>query len=1294
MAGGVKRTLLFAVASLLLLAVITGVGLLRFPEGRGILIRTSCSVRSSLIATPIDERGLLWHARDKLTLVTVELPLFVIGFEGDRAKLFAAARAHCGLIATMKDGITYSSHELVSSVMSAEVQRRGPYIGAQVMPGECFHRDTLIFQSTGEKHSKTREFLHRAIHAFSADRFDPIRLPEGVTRLGASSQAVDRTVVMNLFMRMFGEWPSESDTDTMVEYFVYGGSCVLGPDFHRLTFNVMLGKVKSIREQVRDVVARTPTGQRVLSLAAEDGMSEEEAQLMLVQVVDGFLFAGMFGTTHLAGHTLARIRSDPIRHVPLWQQSPRSYLLEQARVDPPVTSVTAVLDAPDTVTLSLFPESPVTLPAGTTVQLLISNANTDPDVFGGDQRSAVRAREFDPARSSEELDKILSFNGLEGFVRAGKAPRGCVGHNLALRLAEDIVEAFLPTEEEIELFHTTYREGEEADLIRIAQEATHADYALYDAALRGQSDFVNVFDEIGFAAWLLCCAASFCYLRLFGSNTTAVYHYSFYLVGQMWVCIGFLIPSVKLPLFFIGQIVAASAYGGLYMQVRGYSSLAQWTMLFVCFAYFGVVVSVSQLFGYTFPIPVLQAICTALYTPMAMLGLLLLTRLAVQAGDGFTWGMVGGWMGVFNLFWPYLFPAELFHLLSRISDSLFYVPLVLGTICRMMTPEEREAHKRNAETRYSKRRISLSTPGFGLSSLHVSIALVLIAVAAISQQSIYGWATGDACPFVDRDTASAYDLKSCSYASDALVQTDFYIQLLFKVLKMQHRDEKLQVNSTNEISKNISKPWYTGTLPKKHLHFGVTAPVVDPEDCPVETIGEAIGQHMEDAFDWVLRTIPFQDVDVEWESLEHARRAMRVVSKGDVPLPSIEWDEVEGGVTGEEAISFMAFAGIASHRLVRRDSAAYGSLPTSLQRETLRLDATFVSDFSWMSALDMRQGFEPYGATAFFRDTGDLIAIYWPYRNATLQLGDREWEHAKWVYRSSAVSGVTVRDHLVGVHLMLANFLATASAEALAPDHPIRMLLRPFTYRTFRINRGATTYLCEKNGLLHRAVGLSFLGLKQAMKYSFSTLRYADLETVVQAQGIGGLNGLHSWADDTIDFHRLVASYVSSYVDLYYPDSDSVLADEQLLHFAEHMRRVPQSHIPPIGSKSSLKDLLSSYILHVTALHSHVGNVAEYLMDARFSTAKLRSGREVADVQASYQAMGIALLTGWKVPALLDDFSHLTLDDGHREEVLQLMETFQRSLEHLADEVEARNAKRRFPTNGINPRRMHASVSI
>lgn len=68
--------------------------------------------------------------------------------------------------------------------------------------------------------------------------------------------------------------------------------------------------------------------------------------IRVCRVVDGFLFAGVLVTSQLTGSTLNRLRSDPDVYVPLWNKNRLNFLLESARLDPPVSSTTGVLVEP------------------------------------------------------------------------------------------------------------------------------------------------------------------------------------------------------------------------------------------------------------------------------------------------------------------------------------------------------------------------------------------------------------------------------------------------------------------------------------------------------------------------------------------------------------------------------------------------------------------------------------------------------------------------------------------------------------------------------------------------------------------------------------------------------------------------------------------------------------------------------------------------------------------------------------------------------------------------------------
>lgn len=161
--------------------------------------------------------------------------------------------------------------------------------------------------------------------------------------------------------------------------------------------------------------------------------------------------------------------------------------------------------------------------------------------------------------------------------------------------------------------------------------------------------------------------------------------------------------------------------------------------------------------------------------------------------------------------------------------------------------------------------------------------------------------------------------------------------------------------------------------------------------------------------------------------------------------------------------------------------------------------------------------------------------------------------------------------------MMLSNFVSTATLETLPTVHPLRRFLRPFTFRTPQINKGkaysfrtplcpfsfqfdlierrmffrkypqkklrleacnkyrydlflnalgASIYLCEENGLLHRTVGLTWKGLRNGMAFAYKTIRYNTLDTILKANGLSDLGDKHPFFED-LQVNRIHLKYLS-----------------------------------------------------------------------------------------------------------------------------------------------------------------------
>ena len=197
------------------------------------------------------------------------------------------------------------------------------------------------------------------------------------------------------------------------------------------------------------------------------------------------------------------------------------------------------------------------------------------------------------------------------------------------------------------------------------------------------------------------------------------------------------------------------------------------------------------------------------------------------------------------------------------------------------------------------------------------------------------------------------------------------------------------------------------------------------------------------------------------------------------PLKLVDWDEM----TSDFAIQRWAFAGLAAHQTEKLQEIYLDPVTNN--------QIVYQNDWSWMVDLETRDGFENYGATVYFDENKKLVQIYYAGvgKNITKTMVE-EWEHAKWVFKCSAISGVTLRDHLVGLHFMASNFLAASEAQYLNGTHPIRRMLRPYTYGTVSINLGAIKTLAVQNGILHRASAFTWDSLQEGFKISFDQNRF------------------------------------------------------------------------------------------------------------------------------------------------------------------------------------------------------------
>ena len=466
-------------------------------------------------------------------------------------------------------------------------------------------------------------------------------------------------------------------------------------------------------------------------------------------------------------------------------------------------------------------------------------------------------------------------------------------------------------------------------------------------------------------------------------------------------------------------------------------------------------------------------------------------------------------------------------------------------------------------------------------------------------------------------------------------------------------------------------------------------------------------------------------------------------AKTRLPPAVIPWSTM----LTDEAAAKIAFVGLGAHAIAKVTPAqreAWGAIPGSPGPAALEA-AVFVSDFTWMAGLEVRNHYEPFGAAALFDGQGDIMGIVWNAAPAATDLlagawvakdGSPLWDRAKFVWRSSLVVGVTLRDHLVGLHATLSNAAVTATRENLPTTHPIRRLMTPFTFRTVWINKGSISTLLSRNGMLHRAVGLSWAGMKQAFRFAYENVVFTSATQQIKDRGMDDVpEWLYPWGADTRRFDAIVHDFVSKYVALYYGSNAEdcavrVVDDEYLMAFDDGLHAFSHTMLPHIQDCQSLVTVLSTIIVKVTASHLQFGRVSAYVADAGWAASKLEPynprNTNLAGIQTAFQMNGIAMITAKAQPMLLANYDHLLVGTTAQvEHAKAFWGTFRDELCQLSNAVHQQNAQatndpikllplpgeglkmetdsiappeggkpRRFPCNTANPKFMSSAVSI
>lgn len=450
-------------------------------------------------------------------------------------------------------------------------------------------------------------------------------------------------------------------------------------------------------------------------------------------------------------------------------------------------------------------------------------------------------------------------------------------------------------------------------------------------------------------------------------------------------------------------------------------------------------------------------------------------------------------------------------------------------------------------------------------------------------------------------------------------------------------------------------------------------PMIDviPSILEVPNVDEDTGEKLllERITGAALDRLPLIDDPSPWESSDVAAAFIDANFADTLPTPTVEWADT----TSDRTIERLAMQGLAAHRLEPVDDDGD--------------DAAYVVDLSWMVGFAVRPGFVPYGASAYFDTDGSVLRIYVSHDNRTCTPGDDGWDEAKWVWKTSLFAAVTIVDHLGSTHYVASNLVTTVARETLPPDHPLRRLVKAFTYGAADINRSAALSLSNKGGVAHRSFAFTYEGMGRLLLRGVESPAFEPFPK--RMARTAGLDERYLFREDGLALYDIFSTYVRDYLGLYFV-GDEIFHDDHVQAFWQGLQsRAPGLGLRPLATTGQFEEMLTEFMFSVTGMHSQVGAVAEYLKDPAFMGTKLVAGDLQNDAQSTVQILNLVVLTGFEQPPLIGDYRHVLLD----EQASAVFDRYQESLVTLSEQIEARNRTLDQPYQALNPRLLDTSVS-
>ena len=400
-----------------------------------------------------------------------------------------------------------------------------------------------------------------------------------------------------------------------------------------------------------------------------------------------------------------------------------------------------------------------------------------------------------------------------------------------------------------------------------------------------------------------------------------------------------------------------------------------------------------------------------------------------------------------------------------------------------------------------------------------------------------------------------------------------------------------------------------------------------------------------------------------------------------------------------ESVTQFAFSGMGCHYMKKLsvDEVKEGQNDRNPEK-SIPSNAVYIHDFSYLSVFRVRQGYEIYGAIAYFNKNHEIIGIYTAamdkYVAAVKDNSNTHWNHSKWIYKTTVFAAVTMIDHLWRAHHTESQCLYETNIECLPKNHPLRHFIKPFVYRTGSINYLATQLLTNNNGYMERMWALPYSQLVRVFNYATMGYKFRLLPDFIDESMRNEADEHYPLLKDCNEFWGVIRKYVASFLKVYYKDSSALFHDKHIVTLAADLEKHLGLGHGNISTMDRFIDVVSQLICNGTGYHEMVGQTSDYLQAADWVGTKLVKGSEISSVQTYGLLCALSVLTDTEQPRINTDWEYMFCDDYRLPEIKEVYATFHKDLQNLQNSIESRNQTRKYPMQFFNPKHCKCSVSI